>query len=146
MTHNTKMSSSFTIAFTGTSSVLQDNFSPEIMLDGDYSCALLDLTIKDTSESGKILNFGEIYINCDIISDSYINGKQNRVIHQFNTIASVVKNQRLVEIPRHLNYFPINVRSLQSIQISIVNSKGKLLNISENIICRINIKRNQFEK
>lgn len=140
LSYSAKMTSSITVAFTGTSSVLQANFLPEIILDGEYSCALLDLIIRDTTD--KILKFGEMYIKCNIISDSYINGEQNGIIHQFNTIASIAKSQTLVEIPRNLNYFPIKVKSLQSIHISIVNSKGELLDINSDIICRINIKRN----
>lgn len=140
------MTSSITVAFKGTSSVLQASFLPEIMLDDDdYSCALLDLIIKvkDTSKRDEIFKLGEIRINCDIISNSYINGKQYRVIHQFTTFASTVKGSTLAEIPKHLNYFPVKVRSLQSIHISFVDHKGALVNIYDSeIICRINIKRN----
>lgn len=144
MWFRSKMTSLYTVVFTGTSSILQANFLPEITLDenSDYSCALIDLFIKNTNNADKIVNIGEIRINCDIISGSYINGQQSHTIHQFATSTSDVKGQIFVEIPKHLIYFPIKVKSLRSIQISIVDHKGEPINIyGGEIICRINIKR-----
>lgn len=141
------MTSSLTITFSGTSSVLQTYFLPEIMLDEDceYSCALLDLIIKKNDEKfnlNEIDNLDVIRIDCDIVSGSYINGERNHTIHQFATSASHVKGQTIVEIPKHLNYFPVKIKNLCSIQIAIVDQKGNVVNITGgNIICRINIKR-----
>lgn len=140
-------SSSITVAFHGSTSVLQTDFLPEIMLNDKYiySCALLDLIIINNKEVNELVALGVVRIDCDIISNSYINGQSSRVIHQFATNASRVKGQTLVEIPKNLNYFPIQVnRCLQSIQISIADQKGEPLNIkSGDIICRINIKRDR---
>lgn len=142
------MTSSLTVTFRGTSSVLQSHFLPEIMLDADfdYSCAFLDLIIKTTDKDGaalrKIAKSDVLRINCDIISKSYINGERWHTIHQFATGASHMKGQILVEIPKNLNYFPIKYKNLHSIQISIVDRAGKLLDIhGGEINCRINIKR-----
>lgn len=142
------MTSSLTVTFSGTSSVLQVDFLPEIILneDCDYSCALLDLIINSNSKFDlkEIINLNVIYINCDIISGSYINinGGRNHIIHQFATRASHAKGQTFVEIPKHLNYFPIKTKNLRSIHISIVDHNGKEVNISGGeITCRINIKK-----
>lgn len=143
------MSSSHTIAFSGKKSVLQVNFLPEITLDEnyDYSCSLLDLTIKNCAELKKISDLGVICIDCDIISNSYINGTQSHTIHQFTITSQVNSQKTIVEIPKHLNYFPIKTKRLQSIQISIHDFNGKPLNIYEtDIICRINIKRDRTGK
>lgn len=136
------MTSSLTVAFTGTSAVLQASFLPEIILDKEYSCALLDLYIKNTSEADDLLNSSEIRIICDIISNSYINGNRSHVIHQFVRNAPIKKGRALVEIPTNLNYFPVKVKSLHSIHICLVDSKGEVINFNGvDIICRINIKR-----
>lgn len=145
------MTSSLTVTFTGTESVLRVDFLPDIILDDDcdYSCALIDLIIKDCKNTNGekinlegIINFNLLYINCDIISNSYINGVQCHRIHQFATRASHVKGGILLETPKHLNYFPIKNNNLRSIQISIVDKDGKPINLSGgDIICRINIKR-----
>lgn len=142
------MSSPLTVTFSGKSSLLLCNFLPEIVLDEEceYSCALLDLIIKSNHafELKELVNLEVMYINCDIISESYINGVQNQIIHQFATRAAVAKGQTFVEIPKHLNYFPIKTKNLRSIQISIVNHKGVLINITGGeITCRINIRRDK---
>lgn len=138
------MTSSFTVTFSGKSSILQSYFYPEITLDEDcdYSCALVDLIIADSNDLTEIVNLGVIHIDCDIISSSYINGKSNHTIHQFAASTSNVKGRLFVEIPTHLNYFPVKVKNLRSIQIFLADRTGKLLNIyGGEIICRINIKK-----
>lgn len=143
------MKSSLTVSFTGTStSTLQARFLPELTLDDECSCALLDLTITNNNnitkekEKEKILKLKTIRINCDIISNSYINGNQSHVIHQFIANTSLAQGKTFVEIPKHLNYFPVRVKTLHSIHISIVDENGKLVNMNNcDIICRINIKR-----
>lgn len=141
------MTSSLVVAFSGTSSVLQANLFPEIILDADsnYICALLDLIIHDIDSDSKNINYIKeldlVRIECDIISGSYINGEHSHTIHQFSTSSSHVNDKTFVEIPKHLNYLPVKTKHLQSIQISIVDCNGKLVNIGGKINCRINIKR-----
>lgn len=134
-----------TVALSGVgTSTLEAKFFPEIPLDDDayeYSCALLDLSIKNGSETNKLIESGINRINCDIISGSYINGVHCNTIHQFASSALKVKHQTIVEIPIHLNYFPVKVKSLRSIHISILDNKGKPVNIQGEVCCRINIKR-----
>lgn len=138
------MTSQFTISLSGDSkSTLQVNFLPEILLDTEceYSCALLDLFIMNSTNLTNIINLGEIHIDCDIIFGTYINGQRSHTIHQFVTSASHVKEQTLVEIPKHLNYFPIKAKSLRSIQIVIRKKNGEPANVTGSIICRINIRK-----
>lgn len=138
------MSSSITVAFSGKKSILQAFFLPEISLNDDavYSCALLDLIVISEKNIKKLSDLGLIRVNCDIISGSYINGKQCHIIHQFAAGAARVKGNTFSEYAKHLNYFPINSKHLQSIQISFVNPKGELINFYDSdISCRIIIKR-----
>lgn len=144
MGRSLKMTSSLTVTFTGKTAVLQANFLPEITLDekSDYSCTLLDLVIKNVGDINKISNV--IRVDCDIISDSYINGERGHAIHQFVSSASRTKGQSIIEFPKHLNYFPVKIRNLRSIQISIVDQNGELIKLNGgDIICRINIKRDK---
>lgn len=136
------MKSTLTVAFTGKSPLLQANFLPEITLDEEYVCAFLDLYITHNNGQKIDLKSQSIRINCDIISNSYINGKQSHVIHQFVRSISLDKNKPFSEIPKHLNYFPVKFKTLHSIHISIVDRNSNLVNIDDcDIICRINIKR-----
>lgn len=109
------MSSSLTLAFSGTESILQVTPFPDITLDGEheYSCAFLDLIIKNCKDSSgkdlldKIIGLEMISVNCDLISNSYINGVHKDTIHQFTTRAAHVEGGTLFEVPEHLNYFPV---------------------------------------
>lgn len=144
------MTSPLTIAFSGKSSILQCNFLPEITLDEEceYSCALLDLIIKsnDKFDVKDLVKLEVVRVHCDIISESYINGVQNQLIHQFATRASIVKGQTFVEIPKHLNYFQIKTKNLRSIQIYIVDHTGKPLHIDGgDVSCRIIIRKEQLK-
>lgn len=145
-------SSSLTLAFSGVESVLQVKPFPDITLDDDqeYSCALLDLIIKDCKDGSgnislnEIISLGIICVNCDLISNSYINGVQKNRIHQFSTRSAQVNliAGTLFEVPTHLNFFPLKNKNLRSIHISIVDEKENPINLlGGNIICRIKIKR-----
>lgn len=145
------MTSSLTITFCNTSSVLQTFFLPEIILDEDcdYSCAFLDLIIKAKNDIDlkTIAESDVLHINCDVISGSYINGERQHTIHQFATCTSRMKGRILAEIAKNLIYFPIKSNILQSIQISIVDKNGNLIDIKGgDIICRINIKRDSINE
>lgn len=144
------MSSSLTFAFSGTEPILQVTLFPDITLDDDheYSCALIDLIIKNCKDSGgkisldQIIGLEMISVNCDLISNSYINGMQKNTIHQFTTRAAHVEAGTLFEVPKHLNYFPIKSKNLRTIQILVVDKEGNPINLSGgDIICRIKIKR-----
>lgn len=136
--------SSVTITFTGKNSVLQADFLPGISLseEYEYSCSFFDLIIQNITDFDKIDQLGVIRVNCDIISESYINGKRGQSIHQFTPSTSTVKGGSLVEFPKHLNYFPIKVFDLYTVQISFVDQEGNLVDFGDcDITCRIKIKR-----
>lgn len=149
------MTSSLTVAFSGTSSVLQAHFFPEIILDADssYSCALLDFIFYEPNVEvnetviKKITELDIVRINCDLVSGSYINGVHCHTLHQFATSNSRVNGKFFVEIPKHINYLPIKTHNLRSIQISVFGREGLIADLSGGkIICRINIKRDIVEK
>lgn len=89
----------------------------------------------------KITNIDVIRIECDIVSGSYINGKHCRTIHQFSH-CKVSPGYKYIEVPQHIIYLPIRKKQLQSIQISVVDQNGKLIDFrGEQISCRIHIKK-----
>lgn len=143
------MTSELTVAFTGTTSELQVNFFPEIILENEneyFNCAFLDLLIMKDKKATENVNLKEIFdldlicVNCDLISGSYINGVQCRTIHQFTGRSLQVKGGTVFETPEFLNFFRIKNRNLQSIQISITDKAGVPINTKgANIICRIKI-------
>lgn len=90
----------------------------------------------------KITNIDLIRIECDIVSGSYINGKHCHTIHQFSN-CKVRPGYKFIEVPQHIIYLPIKERQqLRTIQISIVNQDGDLIDFrGEQISCRIHIKQ-----
>lgn len=147
-----EMFTQLTLAFTGKESVIQASFLPEITLDEewDYSCALLDLFIKkqDATKWVDVLKSDLIYVHCDLILGSYINGVSKQTIHQFVTSASHVNPHTIAEIPKQLNYFPIKTNKLSSIQISLTDREGAAIftTTGVDIFSRIKIKRDIKEK
>lgn len=88
----------------------------------------------------RITQLDVIRIECDIVSGSYINGKPCRTIHQFSN-CKVSPGHKFIEIPRHIIYLPIKQNRLSSIQISVVDQSGNLIDFrGEQISCRIHIK------
>lgn len=89
----------------------------------------------------KITNIDLIRVECDIALGAYINGKQSHTIHQFSH-CNVDPGYKFIEVPRHLIYLPIKEKELRSIQISIVDQNGHLVDFrGEQISCRIHIKK-----
>lgn len=120
------MTSSLTVTFSSATSVLQTKFLPEIMLDDnyDYSCALLDLIIKNI-DLEKIADLGLIRIDCDIISGSYINGQRNHTIHQFAPGTLYVKGQTLLEVPKKVKN-PRQVKQKQLESQSLLKASNQV--------------------
>lgn len=94
-----------------------------------------------SDEIVKISNIDVIRVECDIVSGSYINGKQCHTIHQFSH-GKVSPGYKYIEVPRPIVYLPIKEKNLRSIQISIVDQHGRLIDFrGEEITCRLHIKR-----
>lgn len=93
--------------------------------------------------SNKVINIQSINnlrIDCDLISGSYHNGMSTHTIHEFDP--SVDPGYKIAEQPKHLIYLPVNRHRISSINISIFDQAGKLVDFrGETITCRIHIKR-----
>lgn len=89
----------------------------------------------------RITDIDVIRIDCDIVSGSYINGKHCHTIHQFSH-CKVSPGYKFIEVPQHIVYLPIKEKQLRTIQISIVDQDGRLIDFrGEQISCRIHIKK-----
>lgn len=89
----------------------------------------------------RITQVDVIRVECDIVHSSYINGKHCHTIHQFSN-CKVSPGYKFIEVPQHIIYLPIKEKRLRSIQISIVDQNGNLIDFrGEQISCRIHIKK-----
>lgn len=89
----------------------------------------------------KITDIDVIRIECDLIYNAYINGENCHTLHQFSN-SKVEIGHKFIEIPEHFVYLPVKYKQIRSIQISVVDQNGNLINFqNEQITCRIHIKK-----
>lgn len=98
---------------------------------------------KGPHKSDKIINIQDvntIRVDCDLTSGSFHNGKGSHTIYEFTP--SVVPGYKMNEQPKHLIYLPVTRRRISTVNISIVDQNGRLLDFrGEKITCRIHLKR-----
>lgn len=91
----------------------------------------------------KVINIqsnDNLRVNCDLITGSYHNGTSTHTIYEFTP--SVDPGYKIIEQPKHLIYLPIVRHRINTINISILDQAGKLVDFrGEDITCRIHIKR-----
>lgn len=95
---------------------------------------------KTSENTVSITSLNTIAVECDICVGSYNNGKPGHSIYEFPI--NVEYGYKIVEVPKHIVYLPINRYSIPSIQIRIVDQDGKLIDLrGEKVTCRIHVKR-----
>lgn len=89
----------------------------------------------------KITNIDIIRINCNIISDSYLNGKECQTIYSFSH-CKVSVGRKFIETPQHIIYSKIKEKRIQCIELSVVDQEGVPIDFrGEQISCRVHIKK-----
>lgn len=87
-----------------------------------------------------ITTLNTIVVDCDIVSGSYTNGKSGHSLYEF--APTVAPGFKIIEVPKHIVYLPVNKRSISSIQVRITDQDGKLIDFqNEKISCRLHIKK-----
>lgn len=86
-----------------------------------------------------IIKVNTICVECDIITGSYNNSKQVHTLHEFSP--TVAPGYKIVEVPAHVIYLPVNVKALSSITLRITDQDGNLVNFrGETITIRLHLK------
>lgn len=89
-----------------------------------------------------IYDINTIRIDCDLTSGSFHNGKHTHTIYEFSP--SVNPGYKINEQPRNLIYLPIVRRRIGTLNISIVDQYGTLIDFrGETITCRLHIKKDE---
>ena len=77
-----------------------------------------------TSENNvDIIDINSIYVNCDLIRNSYDNGKISTAVYTFFPV--VPPNFKIIERPPQPLYLPINNSSISSITVWLTNELGE---------------------
>ena len=87
----------------------------------------------------KILKINSLRVECNITVGAYINGQRVHTIHQF--FPAVPPGYKIIEVPSHVIYLPVAVKSIDSIQLRVVDQDGELVNFrGETVTVRLHIK------
>ena len=91
------------------------------------------------SSSVKIFKINTLRVECNITTGAYINNKSVHTIHEFFPL--VPAGYRIVEIPKSVIYLPVNVRSINYLQLKIVDQDNEVVNFrNETITIRLHLK------
>lgn len=97
-------------------------------------------TVHESELPANILKVNVIRIECDVIKGSYINNTPAHTIHEFSPRVS--PRYKINEVPNKVIYFPVTVRSISAINISLIDQDNNLINFrGETVTVRIHIKR-----
>lgn len=97
-------------------------------------------TAYESQLPANILKVNVIRIECNIIRGSYLNNQPSHSIHEFSP--RVPPGYKIIEVPQNVIYFPITVKSIERIHLSIVDQHSQLINFrGETITIRLHIKK-----
>jgi len=86
-----------------------------------------------------ILKVNALRVECSITTGAYINGQKVHTIHEF--FPAVPPGYKIIEIPTQVIYLPISVKSIDHLELRIVDQDGALVNFRGEIITvRLHIK------
>lgn len=87
-----------------------------------------------------ILKVNVIRVECNIITGSYLNNRASHTIHEFSP--RVPPGYKINEVPQNVIYFPITVKNIQKIELSLVDQNNQSINFrGETITIRLHIKK-----
>ena len=87
----------------------------------------------------RILKINSLRVECNITTGAYMNGQKVHTIHEF--FPAVSPEFKIIEIPIQVIYLPLTTKTIDNIQIRIVDQDGTLVNFrGEVITIRLHIK------
>lgn len=86
-----------------------------------------------------ILKVNALRVECNITSGAYINNHKVHTIHEF--FPAVPPGYKIIEVPSQVIYLPVSVKTIDHLEIRIVDQDGNLVNFRGEIITiRLHIK------
>lgn len=87
-----------------------------------------------------ILKISVIRVECNIIKGAYLNNESAHTIHEFSP--KVPPGYKIIETPHNVIYFPVTVKSIHAINLSIVDQQNNPINFrGETITVRLHLKK-----
>lgn len=106
-----------------------------------FTRRLLEPNIRHVSDLPvTILKVNSLRIECNITSGAYINDKQVHTIHEF--FPAVPPGYKIIEVPSQVIYLPVAVKTIDYLQVRIVDQDGRLVNFrGETVTLRLHLKQ-----
>lgn len=96
-----------------------------------------------TTKSDNIVNIHKtntIFVNCDLVSNSFFNGINQNVIHSF--FPNVDPGFKIVETAPRLSFLPIKNKTISSIILSLTNQDGEFIDFrGDTVSIRLQLRR-----
>lgn len=87
-----------------------------------------------------IIKVNAICIECNLVFNSYNNGKPDHILHMF--YPTTASGYKIVEKPLNVIYLPINTRYISEIVLKITDQDGNLVNLrGERVTVRLHLKK-----
>ena len=93
-------------------------------------------------ESENVVNISKINcikVQCNLISGSFNDGIASQTIHEF--FPTVPPGYKIIEVPKHLVFYPLHSTTISKVQITIKDQNGNLINLrGEPITVRLQVR------
>ena len=87
-----------------------------------------------------ILKINALRVECNVTAGAYINEQRVHTIHEF--FPAVPPGYKIIEVPSQVIYLPITVKTIDHLQVRIVDQDGNLVNFRGEIVTiRLHIKQ-----
>lgn len=87
-----------------------------------------------------ILKINVIRVECNIVTGSFLNNKPSHTIHEFSP--RVPPGYKIIEVPQNVIYFPVTVKNIHTISLSVIDQNNHHINFrGETITIRLHIKK-----
>ena len=87
-----------------------------------------------------ILKINALRVECNVTAGAYINERRVHTIHEF--FPAVPPGYKIIEAPSQVIYLPITVKTIDHLQVRIVDQDGNLVNFRGEIVTiRLHIKQ-----
>lgn len=102
---------------------------------------ILEKNIDHVSEAlVNIFKVNAIFVECSIVTGTYINGRDSHILHQF--FPTVAPGYKIVEVPTNIVYLNLLTDTLNSVSLKITDQEGRPVNFrGETITVRLHLKR-----
>ncbi|XP_024946212.1 uncharacterized protein LOC112495168, partial [Cephus cinctus] len=79
-----------------------------------------------------ILKVNALRVECNVTTGAYINERKVHTIHEFFPV--VPPGYKIIEVPSHVIYLPIATKTIDHLQLRIVDQDGDLVNFQGEVI------------